>query len=207
MQGHSPSRRPQAMQLLFDFLPLIVFFAAYWAGGIYAATAAIMVAMAAQIAYQWIRHRKVNKMLLTSGLVLLVFGGITLGLRNAAFIQWKVTVVNWLFAAALLGSRLLSEKTLIERALGEAVVLDRAVWARLNWIWIATFLALGAANLFVMYNFDEATWVNFKVFGTIGVMVAVLIGQGLWIAMRFPHAFADGDSAKAEPDKGSDAGR
>ena len=114
-----------------------------------------MIVMALQIAYQWIRHRKVNKMLLISGLVLLVFGGITLAFRNALFIQWKVTVVNWLFAVALLASRLLSEKTLIERALGHAIELERPVWGRLNTLWVATFFALGAANLYVMYNFDE----------------------------------------------------
>jgi intracellular septation protein len=195
------------MQLLFDFLPLIAFFVAYWAKGIYAATASIMIVMALQIGYQWIRHRKVNKMLLISGLVLLVFGGITLAFRNALFIQWKVTVVNWLFAVVLLASRLLSEKSLIERALSHTIELERSVWGRLNTLWAATFFALGAANLYVMYNFDERIWVNFKVFGTMGSMLAMLIGQVVWIAMRFPNAFAEPGSSKPETEKGPESGR
>jgi intracellular septation protein len=88
------------MQLLFDFFPLIAFFAAYSVYDLYVATATIIVVIALQIAYQWLRHRQVNKMLLISGALVAVFGGITLALRNPLFIQWKVTVVNWLFAAA-----------------------------------------------------------------------------------------------------------
>ena len=108
------------MQLLFDFLPLIAFFAAYVIYDLYVATATIMVVIALQIAYQWFRHRKVNKMLLISGVLVAVFGGITLILRDPVFIQWKVTVVNWLFAAAFLGSQLFGPKTFTERLMGHA---------------------------------------------------------------------------------------
>ena len=89
------------MQLLFEFFPLIAFFVAFIAFDLYVATATIIVAIGLQIAYQWFRHRKVNKMLLISGALVAVFGGITLALRNPLFIQWKVTVVNWLFAAGV----------------------------------------------------------------------------------------------------------
>lgn len=176
------------MQLLVDFFPLIVFFAAYWAYDIYVATAAIMVAMALQIGYQWLRHRKVSNMLLVSGGLVILFGGVTLLLRNPLFLQWKVTVVNWLFAAAFLGSQLFGEKTLVERIMGHAIELDRKLWRQLNGIWIANFTVLGAANLYVMYNFDEATWVNFKTFGTIGLTLLTVIGQIIWIAKRAPNA-------------------
>ena len=132
------------MQLLFDFLPLIAFFGAYMVYDLYVATAAIIVVMAGQIAYQWLRHRKVNKMLLISGALVAVFGGITLALRNPLFIQWKVTVVNWLFAAAFLGSQL----------------------------------------LYVMYNYDEQTWVYFKTWGMIGLSLLMAVGQAIWISSR-----------------------
>lgn len=176
------------MQLLVDFFPLVVFFAAYWAFDIYVATGAIMAAMALQIGYQWARHRKVSKMLLVSGGLVILFGGVTLALRNPLFLQWKVTVVNWLFAAAFLGSQFFGEKTLVERIMGHAIELDQKLWRQLNSIWVANFAVLGAANLYVMYNFDEATWVNFKTFGTIGLTLITVIGQVIWIAKRAPNA-------------------
>ncbi len=172
------------MQLLIDFFPIVVFFAAYKLYGMYVATAAIIVAMAVQIAYQWARHRKVNNMLLVSGALVAVLGGITLALRNPVFLQWKPTVVNWLFAAAFLGSQMFGEKTLTERVMGHAMELEQPLWRQLNLIWVANFLVLGVANLYVVYNFDEATWVNFKLFGMIGLTLLTAIGQAIWISMR-----------------------
>lgn len=174
------------MQLLIDFFPIIVFFVVYRTSGIYAATAAIIVAMAAQIAYQWLRHRTVNKMLLVSGLLVAVLGGVTLALRDPLFIQWKPTIVNWLFAAAFLGSQWIGEKTLTERVLGHAVQLDQPTWRQLNWMWVVNFVVLGAANIYVVYNFDEATWVNFKLFGMLGLTLLTAVGQAIWISRRAP---------------------
>lgn len=175
------------MQLFIDFFPVIVFFVVYKVYGIYAATLAIIVAMAAQIAYQWIAHRKVNKMLLVSGALVAVLGGITLALRNPVFVQWKPTIVNWLFAAAFLGSQFIGRQTLIERVIGHAIQLDATTWRQLNMIWVVNFLVLGAANLYVVYNFDEDTWVNFKLFGMFGLTILTAVGQALWIASRAPQ--------------------
>lgn len=172
------------MQLLIDFFPIVVFFVAYKVYGMYVATAAIIVAMAVQIAYQWVRHRKVNNMLLVSGALVALLGGITLALRDPVFLQWKPTVVNWLFAAAFLGSQMFGEKTLTERVMGHAMELDQALWRQLNLIWVVNFLVLGIANLYVVYNFDEATWVNFKLFGMIGLTLLTAVGQAIWISMR-----------------------
>ncbi|HVY66899.1 MAG TPA: septation protein A [Gammaproteobacteria bacterium] len=172
------------MQLLFDFFPLIVFFVAYRLFDVYVATAAIMIAMAVQVAYQWVRHRKVNTMLLVSALLVAIFGGITLMLRNPLFIQWKVTVVNWLFALAFLGSQIFSEKTLTQRVMGHAIELEPALWRQLNTIWVLNFAVIGALNLFVMYNYDEATWVYFKSWGMIGLSLITALGQAIWISAR-----------------------
>ena len=172
------------MQLLVDFLPIIIFFVVYKLYGMYAATAAIIVAMAIQIAFQWFVQRKVNKMLIASGVLVAFLGGITLALRDPVFIQWKPTIVNWLFAAVFLGSQFISSKTIIERIMGHAVQLDASMWRQLNMIWVANFLVLGAANLFVAYNFDENTWVNFKLFGMLGLTLVTAIGQAFWIASR-----------------------
>jgi intracellular septation protein len=172
------------MQLLIDFFPIIVFFVVYRIYGMYAATAAIIVAMAVQIAYQWFRHRKVNTMLLVSGALVAVLGGITLALRNPVFIQWKPTIVNWLFAGAFLGSQLFTAKTITERMMGHAVELDAALWRQLNLMWVVNFFLLGCANLYVVYNYDEATWVNFKLFGMVGLSLLKAVGQAFWISSR-----------------------
>jgi intracellular septation protein len=179
------------MKLLFDFFPIIVFFVVYRIAGMYAATAAIIAAMALQIGYQWVRHRKVNNMLLISGLLVAALGGVTLALRNPLFIQWKPTIVNWLFAAAFLGSQMFGAKTLTERVMGHAIELEPAVWRQLNVMWVVNFLVLGAANIYVVYNFDEATWVNFKLFGMLGLSLLTAVGQAIWISSRTAHSDAE----------------
>lgn len=172
------------MQLLFDFFPIITFFAVFKFYGMYAATAAIIAAMAVQIAFQWLRERKVSKMLLVSGISVAILGGATLYLRNPMFIQWKPTVVYWVFASVLIGSRYIGQKTMIERMMGHALELPATMWRQLNLIWFATFLVLGAANLYVAYNYDQNTWVNFKLFGTLGLILVTGIAQAIWIATQ-----------------------
>lgn len=183
------------MQLLIDFFPIIVFFAVYRLYGIYAATAAIIVAMALQIAYQWVRHRTVSKMLLVSAVLVALLGGITLALQDPLFIQWKPTIVNWLFAAAFLGSHWIGDKTLTQRVMDHAIQLEPDFWRQLNWMWVANFLVLGAVNIYVVYNFDEATWVNFKLFGILGLTLLTAIGQAIWISARTQTH----ESAEKEP--------
>ena len=174
----------ESMQILVDFLPIIVFFGTYKVAGMFAATGALMVAMALQIAIQWFRQGSVNKMLLTSGALVGVFGGITLLFRDPICIHWKPTIVNWLFAAAFLGSRFIGDKTLTERMMGQAIELDASMWRQLNLMWVVNFSFLGVANLYVLYNYDEATWVNFKLFGMLGLTLVMALGQALWIAVR-----------------------
>jgi intracellular septation protein len=179
------------MQILLDFIPLIAFFAAYMLYDLYVATATLIVALALQIAYQWFRHGKVNKMLLTSGVIAAVLGGITLALRNPLFIQWKVTVVYWLLALALLGSEFFGAKNLTERAMGHVAELKPTMWRLLNSIWVVTFAAIGGLNLYVMYNVDERIWVYFKTWGVIGLLFLMIVGQAVWISWRTTEQDAD----------------
>lgn len=175
------------MQLLFDFFPVIAFFVTYKVtGNLFVATGVIIVAVIAQTAIQWFRHRKVSSMALISGALVLVFGGLTLLIHDKVFIQWKVTVVNWLFALAFLASRLFGDKLLIERIMGENVQLEAALWRTLNWAWIVFFSALGAINLYVAYNFSEAVWVNFKLFGMLGLTAVFALAQAFWLASKMP---------------------
>lgn len=175
------------MQFFFDFLPLIVFFVVYKAAGILWATGAIIAATAVTVTYQWLKQRTVNRMQLISAALVAVFGGITLLVRDAIFIQWKPTIVYWLFAVAFLATQLWTAKPLIQRMLEEAIELPRADWMRLNLAWTVFFGVMGLLNLYVVYNFDEPTWVNFKLFGTLGLTVAMVVVQALWLAKRIPH--------------------
>ena len=182
---------PQAyknMQLLIDLLPIILFFAVYFIyDSIYLATAVLMAAMGLQIAVQWIRHRTVSKMLLISGGAALLLGGATLVLRDPTFVQWKPTIANWAFALAFIAARYFGDKTLLQRMMGEAVELPQNVWRQLNWIWVANFALLGAANLYVVYNYSEPTWVKFKLASIIVSMALCLLITVAWIWRHLPE--------------------
>ncbi|HEX9207070.1 MAG TPA: septation protein A [Steroidobacteraceae bacterium] len=173
------------MQLLFDFLPVVLFFIAYKLAGIYVATGVLIVGVLAQTAISWFRHRKVSPMLLTSAILVLLFGGLTLLVHDATFIKWKPTIVNWLFAAAFLASQFMKGPTLVQRLMGEQLQLEPAsLWARLNLMWIVFFLVCGALNLYVAFNFSESTWVNFKLFGLLGLTLVFALAQGMWLARK-----------------------
>ncbi len=182
------------MQFFVDLLPVIAFFVAYKLAGIYVATAVLIVGVLAQTALSWIRHRKVSGMLLTSAVLVLVFGGLTLLVHDATFIKWKPSIVNWLFAAAFLVSEFMRGPSIIQRMLGENVVLDATDWRRLNFMWIAFFIVAGTLNLFVAYRYDEATWVNFKLFGLMGLTLVFALLQGVWIARKSEHPGTDGEA-------------
>ena len=172
------------MQFLIDLLPVIAFFIAYKMAGIFVATAVLIVGVLVQTAVSWIRHRKVSGMLLTSAVLVVVFGGLTLLVHDATFIKWKPSVVSWLFAAAFLASQFMRGQPIIQRMLGENVELEARDWKRLNLMWVAFFFIEGVLNLYVAYNFDEATWVNFKLFGLMALTLLFALAQGFWISRR-----------------------
>lgn len=175
------------MQLLFDFFPLIAFFVAYKFADIFVATGVLIAAVLVQTTVQWIRHRKVSSMVLISAGLVLVFGGLTLWIHDEAFIKWKVSIVNWLFATGFLISQFVGERPMIQRMLEGNVTLDRPLWIRLNMMWAAFFLALGFINLYVMFNFSTDAWAKFKVFGVIGLTLVFALLQGLWLASKMPE--------------------
>jgi intracellular septation protein len=169
------------MKLLFDLFPVILFFAAYQLWGIFVATAVAIAASVAQIGWLALRRRKIEKMLWASLAIIVVFGGLTLALRDKTFIQWKPTVLYWLFGAVLAGSAL-GGRNLIRSMMSEQMRLPAHVWTRLNWSWVAFFAFMGAANLVVAYNFSESAWVSFKLFGGMGLMLAFVLAQAAFLA-------------------------
>lgn len=174
------------MQLLFDFFPVIAFFVAYKLADIYVATGVIIVAVIIQMAVQWIRHRKISPMMLISAVLVLVFGTITLLVHDKTFIQWKPTVLNWLFAAGFLVSQFVGEQPVIQRLMGSNLALDRPVWLKLNLMWVGFFILMGALNLYVAFSFAESTWVNFKLFGMLGLTLVFALLQGVWLSSKMP---------------------
>ncbi len=170
------------MKFLADLFPVILFFIAYKFAGIYTATAVAIVASLVQAAWNHWRHGKVETMHWVALGLILFFGGLTLLLHDPVFIKWKPTVVNWLFAAAFLGSALFMERNLLQRMMDHAITLPREIWTRLNTAWVDFFIASGAANLYVAYNYPEETWVNFKLFGMMGLTLLFLIAQGFYLS-------------------------
>lgn len=169
------------MKFLFDLFPVILFFIAFQLWDIYVATAVAIAASFAQIGWLKLRRRKIDRMLWVSLAIIVVFGGLTLALRDKTFIQWKPTVLYWLFGAVLAGASL-TGRNLLRSMLSEQMQLPAPVWARLNWSWVGFFAFMGAANLYVAYNFSESAWVSFKLFGGMGLMLAFVLAQAALLA-------------------------
>ena len=169
------------MKFLVDLLPIILFFIAYQLYDIYVATAVAIAAAAAQVGWLLVRRQPVEKMQWVTLGMLVLFGGLTLGLHDPVFIKWKPTLVNWILAAALLVSGWLLERNLLQRMMGHAIAAPAVVWRRLNLAWALFFIASGLLNLYVAYRFSEATWVNFKLFGLLGLTLIFTLAQGVYL--------------------------
>jgi intracellular septation protein len=170
------------MKFLFDLLPVILFFAAFKLADIYVATGVAIAASFAQVGWLKLRGKKVEPMLWASLGIIAVFGGATLLLQDETFIKWKPTVLYWMFCLVLAGAALVFRRNLIRAMLSEQVQLPEPVWARLNWSWIGFFAFMGAANLYVAYNYSTDLWVNFKLFGGMGLMLLFVVAQALFLA-------------------------
>jgi intracellular septation protein len=170
------------MKFLFDLFPVIVFFVAFKLADIYIATATAIGATFLQVGWLKLRRRRVEPMLWASLGLIVVFGGATLVLRDETFIKWKPTILYWLFGAVLAGSELFFRRNLIRVMLGTQVQLPDPVWRKLNWSWVGFFAFMGAANLYVAFRFATDLWVNFKLFGGMGLMLLFVIGQALFLA-------------------------
>ena len=170
------------MKLLFDMFPVILFFVAYKAADIFVATGVAIVASIAQIAWLKLRRHPVENMQWVSLGIIVVFGGMTLLFHDETFIKWKPTVLYALFAVALLVGRYAMGRNLIKAMMGKQVRLPAAVWDRLNIAWVLFFALLGALNLVFAFRFSTDVWVNFKLFGSLGLTVLFVVGQALWFS-------------------------
>jgi len=209
------------MKQLFDFFPILLFFIVYKfyldlpegliasindilpfmglvpgeaSDAIYLATLTAIVVTLIQVAFSLIIVKKVEKMPLITLVLLIVFGGATLALKDPVFIQWKPTAINWLFAAVFLGSQVIGDKPLVQRMMGQALdIEDDRIWSKLNLAWVGFFIVSGFANVLVApeidpfsLHFSEETWVDFKLFGLLGLTFVFVIGQAFYLARYMP---------------------
>ena len=177
------------MKALFDFFPLILFFAAFKLYDIYVATAIAIVATFLQVGYVWIKYRRFEPTHVITLVVISFFGGLTLFFHNDAFIMWKPSVVNWIFALIVIGSVLL-KRSVIKALMGKQLDLPDLVWTRLSFAWGLFFLAMGFLNMYVAFYYQpdlpeevrRETWVNFKVFWMLGLTLLFSVAQMFFIA-------------------------
>lgn len=218
------------MKLLFDFLPIILFFGTFkyaesekaWAadfatrhlgfmvsGGqvsvaeapVLLATVVVIVATLAQVVWLKLRRHKVDAMLWVSLALVVVLGGLTIWFHSETFIKWKPSALYWAMGLAFWLSPLLFNRNLLKVLLGEQLDLPGKVWHRLNFAWIAFFGVMGLLNIWVAYTFTTATWVNFKLFGGLGLMLLFMLAQGLWISRYLEPAAGKPGSEDASPEE------
>lgn len=174
------------MKAIVDLIPVILFFVAYSFYDFYVATWVLMGALVAQIVLLKAFGKPVEKMHWITLFLVIGFGALTLFLRDPMFLMWKPTVVNWLFAGAMLGSQLWMKRSIMKRMLDSVADFPDFVAARLSYAWALFLFLLGVLNLYVAYNFSEAFWVNFKLFGLIGLTLAFTVAQGFYLARYMP---------------------
>jgi intracellular septation protein len=190
------------MKFLYDLLPLLLFFAAFKLYDIYVATAVAIVASFAQVGWVWLRHRRFESMQLVTLGIIVVFGGLTLWLRDDTFIKWKPTLVYWVLAALVFGSHFTGSRTLVQRMMGEQITLPQSLWRRLNVAWGIFFAVLGTLNLYVAFYFGldldnarrQEIWVEFKVFGLLGLTLLFTFAQVFFMARHVQHKPSGSDN-------------
>ena len=175
------------MHAIFEYIPLIIFFVVSKTVDIYWATGALIVTSALQVLYYVIKKEKIPTRHLVVFLMVAVFGGLTIFFHNDAFIKWKVTIINGLFACALLVSYYGFNKNIIKQFLGEALTLPDNIWARLNLAWACFFSCCAILNIYIAYSYPLETWVNFKVFGLTGLTFVFAISSVLFLYKYMPQ--------------------
>jgi intracellular septation protein len=187
------------MKLLIDFFPIVLFFIAFKWQGIYVATATAIVATVVQLI--WLRRRQghIEPLQWTSLVVIVVFGGATLLLHNETFIKWKPSVLYWVMALALWGGQVFFKRNGIQLLMGAQVSLPPLIWQRLLHAWAVFFVLMGVLNLWVAYRFDTDTWVNFKLFGGMGLMLVFVVLQAIYMGRHLQASDAPADTAPPVP--------
>lgn len=170
------------MHFLIDLAIMILFFVTYKFKGIYTATAVIMACSLGQLIWHRFQKGRFEAKPLYTFLVITILGGATLFFQNVLFIQWKPTLIYWAFGLVLFTLPKFKKDPLVKSLLKQVIALSEAHWHQLNQLWMVFFTLMGALNLAVVYTCDTNTWVNFKLFGTLGITLIFFIAQGIWLS-------------------------
>lgn len=175
------------MKFLFDFFPILLFFITFKSHsdeieGMVTATGVLILATLFQVGYTWLKHQRIEKMHVITLVLVIIFGGATMYFREPAYLIWKVTIANWLFAIVFLGSHFIGKMPIIKRMMNHAIQLPDNIWTRLSASWISFFFILGVINIYVGSTYDFDTWVDFKFYGLMGLTLAFTILQALYIS-------------------------
>ena len=216
------------MKFLLDFFPVVLFFIVYKffgdippqyiepfnslpfvnidpnesKDGIYFATLVIILATLVQNIGHFLLFKKVEKMHVISLGILIIFGTMTLAFKDPLFIKWKVSIFNWVFAAVIIGSQFIGKKPLIERMMSHALEVPKKIWTQVNFSWGIFFALVGIVNIYIAYNFSEEFWVDFKLFGVLGMTFVFMLAQGIYLAKHAtPEEESDLDSEKTITNK------
>jgi intracellular septation protein len=178
------------MKQWLDYIPLFLFLIAFKIWGIFPATGVLIASTVLLYGYVFFTEGRLERNHKIVLAVTLLFGGLTLALHDETFIKWKAPIVNWALALFFLGSHFVGDKLAIERLMGHALTLPVSVWRGLNLSWVVFFAALGAANLYVAFRY-ETIWVDFKVFGSMGLTLLFVIVQMAVISRYLPRETVD----------------
>lgn len=170
------------MKLLFDFLPVLIFFLTFKLYGIYAATVFAILASFLQVSIHWLKYKQFEKMHVITFVLILTLGGATLFFHDPLFIKWKPTGIYWISAIIFLGSQFVGNKTIVQKMMENNITLPTFIWSRLNFAWAVFFVLMGTLNIYIAYNYETNTWVNFKFFGGLGLTVVFVVIQSVYLA-------------------------
>jgi intracellular septation protein len=188
------------MKQFIEFVPVALFAGVFfYSRDIYLSTMVLMVAIAGQAALEYLTSRRIEKKTQVIFWISMLFGGATLLFRNELFIQWKPTIINWLFAGALLSSQFLSKQNLLEKMLGAQLQLPGHAWQRLNLGWSLGFFIAGALNLVVAFNFSLDFWVSYKLIGGFAITLSYIVITVAYLANSGYLQAAPADPAAPEP--------
>ncbi len=173
---------------LVEFFPILLFFIAFKLYDIYVATAVVIVATIVQVGYAWFKYRKVETMQWITLILVVVMGGLTLILHDEQFVKWKLSIIEWLFGFAFLGSQFIGKKPFIERMMSSQLNLPAPIWKVLNLCWAAFFIGVGCLNVYVMFHYDTNDWVTFKTFVVPSMMAVFIVLQMIFLYKHLPDS-------------------
>lgn len=186
------------MKFLADFFPIALFFVTFKLAGIYVATGVAIAATLLQIGWLYFRNGKVEPMQWISLVIIVLFGGATLVFHDDTFIKWKPTVLYWLMGSALILGQVVMKRNFLQSLMGAQIELPEPIWLRLLWAWGGFFALMGAVNLWVAFNFDLDTWVNYKLFGGMGLMLVFVVAQAIYLSRYIQPEEAAPDTTSDE---------